>query len=148
MSFAVEFTTGARQDLLKIYRYIKADGRPETAKRLYEILSLACNSLSQNPERGHVPSELEGFSETLCRQIVIKNIRIIYQIIGKLVIIHGIIDGHRNIRETMRQRILIWKNKAKKTKESGLHISQFKVFSIRLIFILNFLSFLSFSEKH
>ena len=47
MSFAVEFTTGARQDLLKIYRYIKADGRPETAKRLYEILSQACDSLSQ-----------------------------------------------------------------------------------------------------
>lgn len=107
MSFVVEFTTGARQDLLKIYHYIKADGRPETAKRLYEILSLACNSLSQNPERGHVPSELEGLSETLCRQIVIKNIRIIYQIVSKVVIIHGIIDGHRNIRETMRQRVFI-----------------------------------------
>ena len=107
MSFAVEFTTGARQDLLKIYRYIKADGRPETAKRLHEILSQACDSLSHNPERGHVPSELEGLSEMLCRQIVIKNFRIIYQIVGKVVIVHGIIDGRRNIRETMRQRVLI-----------------------------------------
>jgi len=43
----------------------------------------------------------------LCRQIVIKNYRIIYQIIGKAVIIHGIIDGRRNIRETIRQRMLI-----------------------------------------
>jgi addiction module RelE/StbE family toxin len=107
MSFAVEFTTGARQDLLKIYRYIKADGRPETAKRLYEVLSRAFDSLSHNPERGQVPSELEGLSEMLCRQIVIKNFRIIYQIIGKAVIIHGIIDGCRNIGETMRQRVLI-----------------------------------------
>jgi len=107
MSFAVEFTTGARQDLLKIYRYIKTDGRPETAKRLYEILSQACDSLSHNPERGHVPSELEGLSEMLCRQIVIKNFRIIYQIVGKVVIVHGIIDGRRNIRETMRQRVFI-----------------------------------------
>ena len=107
MSFAVEFTTGARQDLLKIYRYIKAAGRPETAKRLYEILSHACDSLSHNPERGHVPSELEGFSEMLCRQIAIKDFRIIYQIVGKVVIIHGIIDGCRNTRETMRQRVLI-----------------------------------------
>ena len=32
MRFEVEFTPGARQDLLKIYRYIKADGRPEAAK--------------------------------------------------------------------------------------------------------------------
>ncbi len=107
MSFDVEFTTGARQDLLKIYRYIKADERPETAKQLYETLSQACDSLSQNPERGHVPSELKGLSETLCRQIVIKNFRIIYQIVGKVVIIHGIIDGRRNIRETIRQRVLI-----------------------------------------
>ena len=107
MKYDVEFTTGARQDLLKIYRYIKADGRPETAKRLLETLTEACDSLSKNPERGHVPSELEGLSEMLCRQIVIKNYRIIYQIIGKVVIIHGIIDGRRNIRETMRQRVLI-----------------------------------------
>ena len=107
MSFAVEFTTGARRDLLKIYRYIKASGRPEAAKGLYDQLSKACDSLSQHPERGSVPSELEGISEMLCRQIVIKNYRIIYQVIGKVVIIHGIIDGRRNLRETMRQRILI-----------------------------------------
>jgi toxin ParE1/3/4 len=107
MIFDVEFTPGARQDLLKIYRYIKADRRPETAKRLLETLSLTCDRLSHNPELGHVPSELEGLSEMLCRQIVIKNYRIIYQITGKVVIIHGIIDGRRNIRETMRQRVLI-----------------------------------------
>jgi toxin ParE1/3/4 len=107
MSFAVEFTTGARQDLLKIYRYIKTTGRPEAAKKLFEQLSTACASLSENPERGHAPPELDGLTILLCRQIVIKNFRIIYQIIGKVVIIHGIIDGHRNIRETMRQRVLI-----------------------------------------
>jgi toxin ParE1/3/4 len=107
MSFVVEFTTGAKQDLLKIYKYIKAAGSPEAAKRMYEQLSKACDSLSQNPERGNAPSEIEGLSEMLCRQIVIKNYRIIYQVIGKVVIIHGIIDGRRNIREVMRQRFLI-----------------------------------------
>ena len=81
-------------------------GSPETAKRLYEQLSQACANLSQHPERGHIPNEFKGLSETLCRQIVIKNYRIIYQIIGNVVIIHGVIDGRRNIRETMRQRVL------------------------------------------
>ena len=107
MKFDVEFTTGARQDLLKIYHYIKADGKVETAKQFVKTLSQACNSLSKNPERGLVPSELEGLIEMLCCQIVIKNYRIIYQIVGKAVIIHGIIDGRRNIRETIRQRVLI-----------------------------------------
>jgi hypothetical protein len=36
MRFDVEFTPGAGLDLFKIHRYIKADGRPETAKRLLE----------------------------------------------------------------------------------------------------------------
>jgi toxin ParE1/3/4 len=107
MSFVVEFTIGARQDLLKIYRYIKADGSPEAAKRMYEQLSKACDSLSQNPERGKVPSEIGDLSELLCRQFVTKNYRINYQIIGKVAIIHGIIDGRRTIREVMRQRFLI-----------------------------------------
>ena len=107
MRFAVEFTSGARQDLLKIYRYIKTAGRPEAARRLYDHISEACAGLSQNPERGHVPSELNELAALPCRQIVIKNYRIIYQVIGKVVIIQGIIDGHRNIREIMRQRILL-----------------------------------------
>ena len=106
MSFAVGFTTGARQDLFKIYRYVKTAGRPEAAKRLYDQISEACAGLSQNPERGHVPSEFENLATLLCRQIVFKNYRIIYQIIGKVVIIHGIIDDRRDIRETMRQRLL------------------------------------------
>ena len=47
MRFAVEFTTGARQDLLKIYRFIKTAGRPETVKRLYRKILDACAGLSQ-----------------------------------------------------------------------------------------------------
>lgn len=107
MRYSVEFTTGAKQDLFKIYRYIKNAGRPETAKQLTHQISQLCVSLSENPERGHLPAELEGLSSLLCRQVVIKNYRVIYQIIGKIVIIHGIIDGRRSIREVMQQRVLI-----------------------------------------
>ncbi len=106
MSFDVVFTTGARQDLLKIYRYIKSAGAPETERRLYDTLAKACQSLSENLERGNIARELEGLSNMLCRQIVVKNYRIIYQIVESVVIIHGIIDGRRNIREIMRQRFL------------------------------------------
>ncbi len=106
MSFDVVFSTGARQDLLKIYRYVKSAGAPQAARRLYDTLAKACQSLSENPERGHIPHELAGLTNSLCRQIVTKNYRIIYQIIERIVIIHGIIDGRRNIRETMRQRFL------------------------------------------
>lgn len=107
MSYVVEFSTGARQDLFKIYRYIKNAGSPQNAKRFSDQLKEACLSLSDNPERGHIPAEIEGLSVMLCRQIVVKNYRIIYQIIGKVVVISGIIEGHRSIREVLRQRLLI-----------------------------------------
>jgi plasmid stabilization system protein ParE len=107
MKYSVEFTTGARQDLFKIYRYIKDVGRPEIAKKFSEQIAAVCSSLAENPERGHVPTELEGLSDVLCRQLVHKNYRIIYQVIGHVVILQGIIDGRRNVSEVLRQRILI-----------------------------------------
>ena len=107
MSYSVKFSTGARQDLFKIYRYIKNAGSPQNAKRFSDQLKEACFSLSDNPERGHIPVEIEGLSEMLCRQIVVNHYRIIYQVIGKVVVINGIIEGHRSIREVLRQRLLI-----------------------------------------
>jgi toxin ParE1/3/4 len=107
MTHAVVFSTGARQDLFKIYRYIKNAGRPETARDLVQRMTEACESLSESPERGHVPLELEGLSTPICRQLVIKNYRIIYKIIGQAVVILGIVDGRRSIREVMQQRLLI-----------------------------------------
>jgi toxin ParE1/3/4 len=107
MTYSVEFSTGAKQDLFKIYRYIKSAGKPETAKKFSDQIKKACFSLSESPERGHIPAELNGLRVMLCRQIVFKNYRIIYQVIGKVVVISGIIDGHRHIREVMRQRMLL-----------------------------------------
>lgn len=107
MKYSVEFATGAKQDLFKIYRYIKAAGRPETARQFSEQIATVCSSLADNSGRGYVPAELDGLSDVLCRQLVFKNQRIIYQIIGHVVIIQGIIDGRRNISEVLRQRILI-----------------------------------------
>jgi len=107
MTYSVEFSIGAKQDLFKIYRYIKDSGSPQIAKNFSAQIKKTCLSLSENPERGHIPDELKGLSVRLCRQIVFKNYRIIYQVFGRVVVISGIIDGHRQIREVMRQRMLI-----------------------------------------
>ena len=106
MKYSVEFVPGAKQDIFKIYRYIKNSGRPEAAKQLSAQLTELCASLAENPHRCHLPAELEGLSTRLCRQVVLKNYRVVYQIIGKAVVIHGIIDGRRSIREVMAQRVM------------------------------------------
>ena len=59
------------------------------------ILSLrkACDNLSKNPERGHIPDELSQVGQFEYRQIIAKNYRIIYQLAKPNIFIFGIIHG-------------------------------------------------------
>ena len=66
----------------------------------------ACNSLSENPERGHIPDELSQIGQFEYRQIIVGKYRIIYQIARPNIFIFGIIHGNRNIGEVLRQRML------------------------------------------
>jgi toxin ParE1/3/4 len=107
MSFTVEFSVGARQDILNIYHYIRREGKPLTAKIFSKDLTEACKSLADNPDRGHIPFELDGLSAIKCRQINFKKYRIIYQIYNNVVIIHGVIHGKRTVKESLKQRAMI-----------------------------------------
>ncbi len=106
MSFAVYFTKGAKQDLFEIYSYVKGEGYPLNAKNLVSELKNTCNGLSEMPERGHIPPELERVGVFDYREIHIKVYRIIYQIIGPNVYIHCILDGRRDMQEILESRIL------------------------------------------
>jgi len=106
MSFTVYFTKGAKQDLFEIYTYVKDKGYPLNAEKLFSELKNTCNSLSEMPERGHIPEELERVGVLDYREIHLKVYRIIYQIIGPDVYIHSILDGRRDIKEILERRIL------------------------------------------
>ena len=106
MSFTVYFTKGAKQDLFEIYTYVKGKGYPFNAKKLFSELKNTCNSLSEMPERGHIPKELERVGVFDYREIHLKVYRIVYQILGSDVYIHFILDGRRDIKEILEHRIL------------------------------------------
>ena len=67
----------------------------------------ACDSLSENPERGHIPDELSQIGQFEYRQIILKKYRIIYQLTKPYIFVYGIIHGSQNIREVLIQRMLI-----------------------------------------
>lgn len=67
----------------------------------------ACDSLSENPERGHIPDELSQIGQFEYRQIIAKKYRIIYQFTEPNIFVFGIIHGNRNIGEVLRQRMLL-----------------------------------------
>jgi toxin ParE1/3/4 len=106
MSYAVYFVDEAEKDLLEIYAYVKESGYPLTAKNLFSQIREACADLSEMPERGRTPPELERIGVFEYREILVKVYRIIYQIIGKAVFIHCILDGRRDVQEILQQRIL------------------------------------------
>ena len=106
MPYTVLLLDAAIKDLETIYRYIRKSGNKNAAKDLVINIRKACDSLTENPELGHLPDELSQIGQFEYRQIIVKKYRIIYQIAKPNIFIFDIIHGNRDIREVLRQRIL------------------------------------------
>ncbi|MBL7127692.1 MAG: type II toxin-antitoxin system RelE/ParE family toxin [Ignavibacteria bacterium] len=65
-----------------------------------------CLSLQDYPHRGHTPSELSllGIDDFL--EINFKPYLIIYQIIKKVVFVHCILDGRRDMQKLLQERLI------------------------------------------
>jgi len=107
MPYSVILLEEAIKDIEAIYRYIRKSGSKTAAKDMVDSMRKACDSLSENPEREHIPRELPKFDQFEYRQIVVKKYRVIYQIAKPNIFIFGIIHGNRNISEILKQRILL-----------------------------------------
>jgi len=97
----------AEFDLEAIFQYILDSGNPAAAKDMIRLIRNACDSLSQMPDRGHVPPELARTDNYEYRQIIVESYRTIYQVVESNVFIFGIIHGRRNVDEVLKQRLLM-----------------------------------------
>ena len=107
MPYSVFLLEEAIKDIEAIYRYIRKSGSKTAAMDMVAAMRKACDSLSENPERGHIPHELSKIDQFEYRQIVVKKYRIIYQLVKPNIFIFGIIHGNRNISEILKQRVLL-----------------------------------------
>ena len=107
MSYTVLLLEEAIKDIEAIYRYIRKFGKNKAAKDMIINIRRACDSLSENPERGHIPAELSQIGQFEYRQIIEKKYRIIYQLAKPNIFVFGIIHGNRNIGDVLRQRMLL-----------------------------------------
>ena len=106
MKHQVLVVADAEEDIFDIYKYVlRADGR-NRADHLLAKLQETCQSLAEIPRRGHSPPELERVGVRGYREIHFKPYRIIYQIVGKKVFIHCVLDGRRNLQEILERRLL------------------------------------------
>jgi toxin ParE1/3/4 len=96
----------ARDDLFEIYKYIARNDSMAKADTLLNRIEEKCLSLCTLPERGNTVNELERVYVEGFRQIHFKPYRIIFQVIGKKVFVHAILDGRRELQELLERRIL------------------------------------------
>ena len=106
MKYKVNIVKSAEDDLLEIYKYIYFNDCEENADKVYAKLVEKITSLHEFPNRGHISSELHLLGLVDFLEISYKPYRIIYQIINKVIFIHCVLDGRRDMQKLLQERLI------------------------------------------
>ncbi len=106
MTYNVNFTEPAEKDLIEIYTYVFENDGEMNADSLRQSLQSKCNELENFPSRGHILPELISFNTSDFLEIHFKAYRIIYQLQKREVFIYGVLDGRRDIKKILEERLL------------------------------------------
>ncbi len=104
--YRVRIIEDAEHDLIDIYRYIARHDSVENAEYVLEQLESLCSRLTELPERGHTPPELDRIGITNYREVNFKPYRVIYEVIRQDVFIHCILDGRRDMTTLLERRLI------------------------------------------
>ena len=105
MTYRVRLVVDAEDDLVDIHRYVSVHDSPGQDDQLLDNLLECCASVSELPDRGHVPPELDRIGVTVFREVHFKPYRIIYQIDGRTVFVHAVLDGRRSLQDLLQRRL-------------------------------------------
>ena len=106
MKYDVRIDNVSLDDLYAIYRYVANNDSPGKAEHLLDNIQKAMTLLGTMPARGNHPPEMQRWGILDFREIFFKPYRIIYEIKGKTVFIHAVLDGRRNCEDLLQQRLL------------------------------------------
>ena len=104
--YRVRLAEDAEQDLIDIYCYVALHDSVEKAAYVLDQLESLCLRLTELPERGHVPPELDRIGVTNYREVHFKPYRVIYEVIRQDVFIHCVLDGRRDMQSLLERRLL------------------------------------------
>lgn len=106
MRHSVLLTAGAERDLQEIVDYIAEFDSPTNAGRVLDRILETVDSLAAFPERGSYPRELSALGIREFRQIHFKPYRLIYRIVNKIVYVHVIANGRRDMQSLLTRRLV------------------------------------------
>jgi toxin ParE1/3/4 len=100
------WTAAAKTDVEEIWRYIAAHDSPDRADRVAEALDLTVARLADSPNLGNRPKELLALGIMEYRELHWKPYRIMYAVEGRRVVIYCVLDGRRDMKTLLQQRLL------------------------------------------
>ena len=106
MTYQVNIISYAEDDLFDIYAYILEHDSRQSAEYVFNEIEKVCDSLEHMPQRGHIPPELSRINVVQFLELHFKPYRVIYEIEGKKVFVHCILDGRRDLQELLARRLL------------------------------------------
>ena len=105
MSYRIQLTRSASADVDAIAQWIARNDTVERALQVLEKIEGKIDALERHPERGVFPPELRALGLKKYREIFFKPYRIVYQVRAKIVIIHLIADGRRDMSALLQRRL-------------------------------------------
>ena len=106
MIYSAAVIDEAQADILVIHKYILEHDSAQAADYVFGKIEELCCSLDHLPERGHVPPELARINVTTYLEVHFKPYRVIYEIEGKKIFIHCVMDGRRELQDLLERRLL------------------------------------------
>ena len=106
MNYYVQIVEQAEDDLWDLYKYVLSKDGESRAEHILESIEDACRKLITHPRIGHIPPELDRIGVLDYLEIHFKPYRIIYQIDGRKVFVHCILDGRRDMQELLERRLI------------------------------------------
>lgn len=105
MRYKIFIIKEAEDDIFELYKYILNSDSEARATYVYEKIQEKIESLVELPERGHQPPELERIGVSGFLEIHFKPYRVIYEIDGRQIFVHAVIDGRRDLQSLLENRL-------------------------------------------
>jgi plasmid stabilization system protein ParE len=96
----------AAQDLDDIIDYIAAQDGPDAAVRVYDKVKKRTRTLSTHPRRCRIVPELRSVGVMEYRELIVSPYRVFFRIDGQDFGIIGVLDGRRDLEETLIRRAM------------------------------------------
>ena len=107
--FHIKWTAPAREDVNEIIDYI-ARTNLNYAVKVLDMLENEVKKLDMYPERYRIVPVLEKYGYLIYREIIVEYWHIIYKIEGDFVYIMLVIDGRRNLEDSLLKKMLLRDN--------------------------------------